>query len=256
MVVPAVRSVSFSLSRAVLGGRYRAAVIPLSTFPAPEEELAVVRGFLGNLVRLLVDRHHGSLDTFLQLTQLHLGDGSQRVSAHGREWMPSMGLGVWPDRDAPHGWTNDELQSLVPGETLRPMMDIVLRVGVQNKGNDARDVMLGLGTVLQFVVSDPDQFLRAARALLWPPIKDPSYTAFPFYVPLFELRAVSGASESDLEKWLCGARAVIRESPEDSGILIVSDESLDAALRQAGAAPVEGSTDDWAVRVQSAVASV
>jgi hypothetical protein len=235
--------------RASLGGRYRAAVIPLSTFPAPEGEVAPVCEFLRKVVRHLVEHHRGSLDTFLQLTQLHLGDGSQRVSAHGREWMPSMGLGVWPHRDPPHGWTKDELQSLVPGETLRPMMDIVLRVGAQNKGDDARDVMLGLGTVLQFVIpSDSDQFLKAARALLWPPIKDPSYTAFPFYVPLFELGAVSGASESDLETWLCGARAVVRESPEDGGILIVSDESLDGALRQGGAAPLEETSDEWVVR--------
>jgi hypothetical protein len=122
-------------------------------------------------------------------------------------------------------------------------------VGAQNKGDDARDVMLGLGTVLQFVIaSDSDQFLSATRALLWPPIKEPSYTAFPFYVPLLELRALTGASESDLEKWLCGARAVIRESPEDHGILIMSDESLDAALRQAGAAPLEENSNDWVVR--------
>src|SRR5262249_43959928 len=94
-----------------LAGRRAAIVIPFSALPAPANELAPVREFLSRLVAGLVERHRGALDTFVQLTQLHVGDGSRLVAANGREWRPSMGLGVWPHRDPPHGWTKEELSS-------------------------------------------------------------------------------------------------------------------------------------------------
>jgi hypothetical protein len=249
MSVPVSPSGQKRFRRLSLAGRLSAFVVPLAGFPAEERELAPVRVFIRNLVVALVDHHRGSLETFLQMTHLHLRDGSRRVSDHGREWMPSMGLGVWPGREPPHGWTLEELRGVVPGERLRPMMNILLRLGNRARGGDARDVMLGLGTVVQFVVgADGKEFLNASRELLLPPIKEPSYTSFPFYVPLLDAKGLAGASEATLASWFCGAHACIRESPEDSGILIVGSESLFETVRLAGAVRLDGEADEWAIR--------
>jgi hypothetical protein len=143
-----------------------------------------------------------------------------------------------------------ELQDLVPGEKLRPLMDIALRVTGLDRGDNARDVMLGLGTMLQFFVPGDggEDFLGAAKRLLLPPIKDPSYTSFPFYVPLFQAKSITEAKETQLETWLCGARACIRESPEDQGILIFGKAPMHDVLSQAG---VEKSTarDSWRIPI-------
>lgn len=237
-----------SFSKLSLKTGWSGYLLPLSAFPTPETELAPIRQFVGTVATLLAKQRPGDLETFIQLTQLHLGDGARRVSEHGREWMPVMGLGAWPDREPPHGWTQEELYSLVPGEKLRPMMDIVLHLTGAGKGNGARDAMLGLGTVLQFFVpTGRDKFLAAARNLLWPPIKDPSYSSFPFYIPLFEAKSISGATESQLESWLCGAHAFIRESYEDKGVLIFAREPLEDILKQAGAEKSSSDPDQWRV---------
>jgi hypothetical protein len=219
-----------------LVGQWEAFLIPLPAFPVPEEERAPVREFVRKVIAQLVKQQGCKLETFIQLTQLHLGDGASRLSNHGKEWMPSMGLGVWPDREPPHSWTMGELQDLVPGDKLRSMMDIALHVTRPEEGDNVRDVMLGLGTVLQFVLpAGTEEFLSAARHLLFSPIKDPSFTSFPFYIPLFEGKTISGASESQLELWLCGAHACIRESPEDQGILVFGKTALQDVLPLAGA---------------------
>jgi hypothetical protein len=236
------------LSRLSLKGRWSGYLFPISAFPAPEAELDPARKFVGKVASLLAKNKADEVETFIQLTQLHLGDGAQRVSSRGREWMPVMGLGSWPDREPPHGWTNEELHSLVPGEKLRPMMDIVLHLTSAGKGDNARDTMLGLGTILQFFVSTGrDKFLNTARNLLLPPIKDPSYVSFPFYVPLLEGKSIANADDAQLESWLCGAHACIRESAEDKGILIFASEPLEELLRQAGAEKPASQNDPWRV---------
>jgi hypothetical protein len=196
---------------------------------------------------LLVKRDGGILETFIQFTQLHLGDGAKRLSSRGREWLPRQGLGVWPDREPPHGWTIEELQDLLPNEKVRSLMDIVLRITSPGKQHEARDVMLGLGTVLQFVVPDKEAFLSTARNLLLPPITDPSYTVFPFYVPLLRGASITGARPDQLDTWMCGAHALLRESAEDQGILVLSTKSLDDILLQAGAIRTSSQGDEWSV---------
>ena len=242
------QTITMTLTALTLAGEWEGFVIPLPTFPAEEAQLSPVRELVHRVAAELTKRVGGKLETFIQLTQLHLGDGAQRLSSHGKEWIPAMGLGVWPDREPPHAWTMAELRDLVPSDKLRPLMDIALHVTRSEQSDSARDIMLGLGTVLQFVVppSRGEEFLAAAKRLLLPPIKDPSYTSFPFYVPLFEAKSVTGATEAQLESWLCGANACIRESPEDQGILIFAKAPMQEILNQAGAVKSTGH-DAWRV---------
>lgn len=225
-----------TLTALSLAGEWNGFVIPLPSFPAPERQLQPARELVRRVTGQLLKHTGGRLETFLQLTQLHLGDGAQRVSSHGKEWIPAMGLGVWPDREPPHAWTMTELRDLVPTDNLRPLMDIALHVTRSEQGGNVCEVMLGLGTILQFVVPSihGEDFFAASKQLLLPPIKDPSYTSFPFYVPLFEAKSVAKATESQLESWLCGATACVRESPEDQGILIFAKAPMEQILSQAG----------------------
>lgn len=222
-------------------------VIGLSGFPAPEHELELAREFLNRMVPLLAKRSGGAPETFLQFTQLHLGDGAQRLSSRGAAWLPSMGLGVWPDREPPHSWTLEEMRDLVPTDKVRPLMDIALRIGAPEKAEEVRGIMLGLGTVLQCILPTGSKgFLEAARKLLLPPITDPCFTAFPFYVPLLEGKSVAGASASVLDTWSCGAGAYVRESPEDQGILVLVRGPIDDLLLQSGAIK-ESRNHEWRV---------
>ncbi len=226
-------------------------LLHLSGFPTAEAELIPAREFVRNVAALLVKREGGFVETFVQFTQLHLGDGAKRLSSRGREWLPRMGLGVWPDRDPPHSWSIEELRDILPGEKVRPLMDIALRVTAPAKQDEARDAMLGIGTVLQFIVPDREGFIKAARDLLLPPITDPSYTSFAFYVPLLQGASIRNATAGQLESWMCGARAFLRESPEDEGILLVARGPMDDIVLQSGAIRTS-SQDEWSVPVDNA----
>lgn len=226
---------------------WEGALLPLSAFPVPEDELVPARAFLQRLVTELM-RTSPLIETFIRFAHLHLGDGPSRLSGHGRLWMPMMGLGVWPDRKPPTTWTLEELQDLAPGEKVRPLMDIVLRVtGSPEARNQARDVMLGLGTVIHLISAiDGEELLAATGKLLLPAIQDPSLTAFPFYMPLLEAKTAVEASVSQFDAWSCGIDAYIRESPEDSGILILA-RSLEQTLLQIGAVHSTAEPNGWEV---------
>jgi hypothetical protein len=240
---------SIRIARLDLREPWSGLVMKLSGFPAKEEEVAALREFLRTLMSLLLKRMGGQVETFLQFTQLHLGDGARRLASRGRDWLPRQGLGVWPDREPPHSWTLDELRDLLPEEKVRPLMDIVLRLTAPNKEGEVRDAMLGMGTLLQFVIPDSAAFLSAARELLLPPITDPSYTAFPFYVPLLQGASVTTVNSDEVDRWMCGAHAMFRESPEDEGILLLTRTALDEILLETGAVKTPSISDEWSVPV-------
>lgn len=235
------------LQRLALAEPWQGALIGLSGFPTPEDELAPVRHVLQGLLGALKG-DAASLETFIQFSSLHLADGSTRLSSNGRAWMPTMGLGVWPDREPPARWTMEELRDLMPGDKVRPLMNILLRVTTtQTAREHARNVMLGLGSVLQFVTASGDEnLLTSARALLKPAITDPSFTSFAYYIPLLEGKSVVRATAAQLDAWSCGASAYLRESPEDKGILIIS-KSLQKALHSLGAVESRSGPSEWEI---------
>jgi hypothetical protein len=232
-----------------LEGRFQAFLLPVSRFPIPEQELFPIRRLLQQLTAALVKTWSLSLEVFIRFTQLHLEDGSARLSTYGREWIPSMGLGVWPDREPPTLWTVEELQNLMPDEKARPLMELFLRVTTSAESrNQARDVMLGLGCIMQVMNSgDTKKYLSTTGKLLLPPIKDRTYRGFPFYVPLLETKSIVGASADQLGSWFCGASAYIRESPEDGGILIAVAEPLGPILSSLGGSVGSGPQPEWRI---------
>lgn len=174
-----------------------------------------------------------------------------RLSEHGREWLPALGLGVWPDREPPKFWTMDDFMNLAEGEKPRTLMYQVLRVTTSLERRDgARDIMLGLGTIVQILTRDSgEDFLKRATLNISAPIKDPSFTCFPFYVPLFEVKTITNASAASIDQWMCGASLYIRESKEDNGILFVSRGPVKELLRSLGATPIDNGESEWEVSV-------
>src|SRR5947209_2431597 len=149
---------------------WQALLLPVSGFPLAEAEVAAARILLERLTTELC-REAASSETFIRFSHLHLGDGASRVASRGSQWMPMMGLGVWPDREPPTTWKLEELMDLAPGEKTPLLMDIVLRItGPPETRTGARDVMLGLGTVIQFVIPEGQDLLGAAESRLKPAI--------------------------------------------------------------------------------------
>jgi hypothetical protein len=211
-----------------LGGE--AFLLPVSGFPLAATELTFVKYFVNRIVAGTIG--DGTLEVFIQLTQF--GGGKKRLAAHGSEWVPELGLGVWPDRPAPTLWTEEDIANLIPGSKLRPLMHQVLRIAGSAR-EDASNKMLDLGTILQIVTQDNDKrLLERTRERLLPSIKEPSLRNFPFYVPLLERKSLESAAPEQLEDWFCGATAYIRESFEDNGILVASREPLTPMLMQLG----------------------
>lgn len=227
---------SVALRPVRLASPWDAVLLPVSVFPVLPAEIAPVKQFLQRLVPAL---SHGRLltsEVVIQISQLHLGDGHVRMTAHGKDWLPMPGLGVWPDREPPTLWTPEYFASLGVGETPRPVMNVVLRVTTTPEAREsARNIMLGLATVLQILTpDDSDTFLKKAKAALHPAIKDPAFTSFPFYVPLLDSKSLAKATAAQLDSWFCDASVYIRESVEDAGVLIASREPLGPILQGLG----------------------
>lgn len=226
---PKVRHATVQLRAVNAPAGWDAWLLPVSAFPMPEDELEPVKRFCESVSVALMNQRSLNLETLIQMEKLHLGDGADRLADNGREWIPAIGLGVWPDRDPPTLWTREEFEALDVNEMPRTLMYQVFRVTTEQPARHAaRDRMIGLGTVLEiFTRDDSEKFLERAREFLLPPIKEKSFNCFPFYASLLEAKSFSNASPEQLNDWFCGADAYLRESPEDEGILIAARDSLD-----------------------------
>jgi hypothetical protein len=194
-----------------------AVLLPVSAFPIPKEELAGVATFVRKLGANVAGAQRLSSETFIQVEQSDDIECRRMYSQRAREWIPEVGLGVWPDREPPVAWTQEEFMSLLPGMKPRRLMHQVLRI------------------------------LQKATALLLPPIKDPSFNCYPFYVPLLDEKGLTSATEEQLEAWFCGASVYIRESFEDKGILIASRQPLKAIMVKLGGRFEPGEIPTWSV---------
>ena len=229
-------------------------VLPVSVFPIPPEEKDPAAKFLGELSARIQSRTGLKREVLIQMTQLRFPTGSSQLfSRYGREWIPAMGLGVWPYREPPTIWTARDFEELVPGQAPRTLIDQVFRITKSEEAKvHARDIMFGYGTVAEVLtVETTDQFLDSCRKVLLPPITDPTYTCFPFYVPLLDAKSVANARESDIDQWTCGVSLYLRESTEDNGVLIATRIPLIHELEELGARQIQEQTGEWVVDINA-----
>ena len=234
---PAAKPAHLILRGLELPSPFEAFVLPATKFPVPEREYSAIRGFLNKFMAMLTARWKLSLEVFIQLEQFDDQAARDAFRPHAASWIPEVGLGVWPDRDPPAIWTQDEfMEATAEGKRPRPLMYQVFRITASKKARShAHEVLLPFGSLVEFMTRKDFEALAAqAEEVLLPTIQDPSFTCFPFYVPLLEAKTLTSGSVRQLEAWFCGASVYIRESFEDNGILIAASEPLTPVLEELG----------------------
>lgn len=213
-------------------------------FPASETRAAQMRTWVRRLADSLIQRQPLKLEVFLQTNELHMGDGATELSANGVPWIPTTGLGIWPDRDPPRAWTDDEFREVEVGGSIRPLMHQVLRLtGEPAERRRAREVMLGKGSYVEMLTDqDGDALLDRFRAAHGAKIVDPMFAGFPFLCPLLDSASVAAAKADELGQWIGGSSFYARDSVSDNGLLLIASEPLEELLEAFGATSGEQGT--------------
>jgi hypothetical protein len=223
-----------------------ALLVPVSDFPASKDDASVL--FVRQLSAALRMQFALDSELFFHVPNLARGGANKILSAHGREWAPRQGLGVWPSRGAPKPWTKEEFMSLDAGQQPRPIMDNVFQVSKKEAIREADESMRGFGSMIEFLVPFGDRdFFKRSKELLFPKLDDPMFRVFKFYIPMLDAEAVGAATGFLLERWMCGARAMIRESPDDKGFLVVSLAPLGQVLESIGAISPRDPQGEWTI---------
>jgi hypothetical protein len=216
-------------------------LLPVSAFPTPEAEVAALHDAVEALISFTRSQWGGHSELFLQFNQFHLANGATRFTQNARAWMPEIGLAVCPHDPPPSIWSKEEFESLEPGVKPRPLGHKVFGISSPAAVKDAaRQAMFDIGAAIELVTADgPDALAEKTSALLLPPIQEPVFRSFPLYVPLLRANSFENASASQVQQWLCGASLYMRQSAEDTGIVIASMNPVRAALERAGVRVIE-----------------
>ncbi|HUG82760.1 MAG TPA: hypothetical protein VML01_13905 [Bryobacterales bacterium] len=246
--MPAPRNMS--LEREALADPWQVYILRLPGFPVAESALDPMRIFLERLSALIAKDWKLTQEVLVQLDRLQVADAAARFSENGAAWIPEIGLAVWPDRKPPAQWTMKEFLDFIPG-SAPVLMYQYLRISKTPEAKDhARNTMLGYGAVSQmFSAGDFDALKKKGEEILLPTIKDPSFRGHPFYLPIFDVKALRSASARQLDEWSCGVTVYIRESPEDKALFIASRQPLEPLLQKLGGKADELSSKQWHVPV-------
>jgi hypothetical protein len=228
---------------------WESCLIPVSRFPVPPDERASLVVILRMLSGEFLRTPELSAEVLLQFNQIHVENGATLLSERGRSWMPQPGLGVWPDREPPTLWTKEDFEMLPIGARPRPLSYQVFRIsGAQSARDEARDVMLGRGSIIEIVVEGPSQdFLKQSKEVLLPKITERAFRSYGLYVPLIDRKSIEASGEGKLANWLAGATAYVRESVEDQGILVISSQPIGPIMERMGGRFEEKPAPHWQI---------
>ncbi len=213
---------------------YHAALVPLGDFPVHQRYAAPLAELTENLAGALQGAAPSQF--FIQIEDLAKKGGAALLSAHGVDWIPMQGLGVFPNRKPPTLWSWKDFFLKLRGAPSRVLIRYVFRVSAGPEARDsARREMTGRGVGLEvFLNEDVDAWLAKTRATLLPAITEATFRAQPYFVPLLDSESLAEAQPGQLEAWLGGATAYVRESPSDQGLLILSTRPLEQVLQPLG----------------------
>lgn len=213
--------------------------------PAPAglraDSYRLMTEFLEELVSFFVARRGYYHESFIQMGQARDQQTSHLFSDHAREWIPEMGLGVWPSRPAPRMWKMEDIEDMDPEKGMGTVMHSLFRVTADEKARlNAMSVMLGTGSSLQILSAVENKILlRDLKEAFLGFIQDRVFRIFPWYIPLLERANCGAAPEPFLTIIMRDISLYIRESPEDQGVLILSVQPLTALLAQLGYKQIE-----------------
>jgi hypothetical protein len=206
------------------------------------------RRFLESLVSYLTTRLGCDHESFVQMGQATDRPTAHLFADHARQWIPEMGLGVWPHRPPPRQWMAEDLEDMDPESGMPTLLYSLYRVTAPGNARlDAMTVMAGTGTGLQIMTRmEGAKLFHDLKDLFLGFIQDRVFRIFPWYVPLLDKAALVEPMNPLTVHAMRGISLYIRESPEDGGILIVSAEPLTEIFTQLGCERIEdGLAPKW-----------
>lgn len=226
--------------------------------PAPcglrPDSYDAVRAFLLELVSYFTSRlgcHH---ESFIEIGQGRDQTATDLFSQNARKWIPETGLGVWAHRPAPHMWKIEDMENIESASGSGPLLNSVFRVTADaNARLNAMTTMAGTGCGLQLISHiESTILLRDLKETFLGFIQDRVFRIFPWYVPLIEKAVFVEPMDPLVIDVLRGISLYIRESIEDSGILIASAQSLGEIFAHLGCTQMEhGSKPMWTLKEQT-----
>jgi len=189
----------------------------------------IIASFLAGKGRSFVNIH-------VQYNQLNLADAGLILANRGRDWMPQLGLGVWPDEPPPRLWCREDFTELGIGERPRPLMHQLFQLkSTDESWSEPRTLFWPSGSALVTLTHwDLGELYPRFREHFLPIIEEPSLRCFPYYFPMLKGTTLPLTGDAQSKPWLSGIRLYIRQSPEDGGVFIWCEHSLRSALHELG----------------------
>lgn len=212
---------------------WHAAFLRAPGFPMSPRDAVAWKGLVAPLRQRLAATPDFAVHVLLQFNSLHHGDTAREVSARMSQWMPTAGLGIFPDQPAPTAWTPEDFCNLDIGEAPRPLMHPLLRLEcAPEQKSQAVDLTAGTGAPVEYYVplaaaGLEERWTRDLSA----PIKDPQFFGFPYYFPLLNQASLARANAAQLERWLPGGGVYLRECAEEGGLLLIWRDQYNELFR-------------------------
>ena len=206
---------------------FDAAWLRLPAIPLEQDERSVLRVFVQRLeesVRLASQKPL-THEVYLQMTQIDRPGGPLLLSKNSARWLPSPGVGVWPDKEPPRSITARDLEVLIPGEKMAEFSHQVLRLNTWDDRMrvEAIETLLGTGPVLCMLVSDEwNAAKQRISAWLEAGVLEESFRGHPFYVPLLDEASLKTLSPTQLSACLDGVTLYLREDIAERAVLVIS----------------------------------
>lgn len=214
---------------------YRAYLVPVRAFPLGERDQSTVAAFIDDFCSTAARVFGCGSEVFVQLEQFHGKEPRELFADHGKKWLPETGLGIWVDRPKPEKWTKEELEDLIPGDRLRPLMFQVFRISTGALERvEARSKLFKYGSILEIFTVFGDDYLPKVKPIFMAGIVDRTYRCFPYYVPLIECKNLAKASREQLDDWFDSTELYVRQSFEDQGVILAAPRALDNIFTQMG----------------------
>ncbi|MBY0508012.1 MAG: hypothetical protein K2X03_29135 [Bryobacteraceae bacterium] len=225
--------------------------IPLGgPYPMAPELSPAVRLLVLDILRAARAARPANLIGILQYNQLNLGGAGMIASKNGKQWGLDWGLAYKPEEKPPTLWTVDDFTNLDVGEMPRPMMNQIFGITTGDaEVMSAVGALFGRGAVLLALSEDPPAIVRArATGQFQPLIVEESLRHFAYYFPLLSAASFAEKPAGQIEAWTCGLTFYVRESPEDGGVFLASQQPLAAVFRKLKGRETKAGAFEWLVR--------
>jgi hypothetical protein len=217
---------------------WQAALLPVGPFPLPGALLESVRPFLLRLADVLVKQQRLSQEVLFQVWKLSPQNGADVMSENLSRWPMELGLGVWPDRKPPSGWTEERMVDAAAAafrgdEPELPSHRLLRLTADERERGNAADAMRGFGVAIEcFSKQTWESISKSGSSLFVPTIKERQFQQADFHFPVLDRNSILAAGSAEqLDAWMCGIEVYVRASAEDKGILILSKLPLEGLLQ-------------------------